>query len=284
MTNLREYKDQFVEDLSSLYSRAEAESLFFIFLHEWAGMSKLEYLSNAREKIYDKTHSRMEDVRAQLLGGKPFQYLLGYVSFALLYLEVSPEALIPRPETEELAFLVKREMDEHKPDAILDVGTGTGCLALAMKSFYPAAEVLAVDISSGALELAQKNAAHNRLDLTFRKLNFLEATERPAQNFDMIVSNPPYIADAEKDRMDRLVLEHDPHQALFVPDEDPLVFYRAIAEFAQQRLNSGGNIYTEINERLGPQTLDLFEGFGFKAELRKDIYQKHRFVVARREK
>lgn len=280
MTNLKEYKDHFVEELSSLYSGNEAESLFFIFLHEWAGISKLEYLSHSREKIYDDTRSKLDEVCRQLLTGKPFQYLLGYVSFASLHLKVNSAVLIPRPETEELAWMIKRDLQLVKPASVLDVGCGSGCLALSMKSFYPGAEVLALEYSPEALEVATGNAKDNRLEVRFTKADFLDASQRPRNKFDLIVSNPPYIAESEKAGMDRVVVDYDPHQALFVEDEDPLVFYRAIAEYAGKHLNKDGKVYVEINERLGEATCEVFRSAGFEAELRKDLYNKDRFVVA----
>ncbi len=277
---LRELKDSFISEVSDNYSPQEAESLFFIFLEERAGFRKLKYLSNSDFLFNEAAWPELNTDLLKLRKGVPYQHVLESVPFAGMRLKVSPAALIPRPETEELAIRLKQDYLSEQPRRVLDIGTGTGCLALACKSFFKDAEVSAIEISEEALDLARINAQRNGLRVRFITSNFLFPEEWPDEDFDLIVSNPPYIAKDEAKTMDAVVLENEPHLALFVEDEDPLIFYRMMARFAASHLSEGGRAYVEVNERLGEEVKEIFTAKGMKAELHTDAYDKPRFVKA----
>lgn len=277
----KEIKSLYREELT-LYSKEEADRLFFIFLEEFSGTTLLQFLSNAQRELEKSAEVELLKVLEQLKAGMPYQHILGFTHFSGLKLKVSSAALIPRPETEELAYLIK-ERALNKPGLkILDIGTGTGCLALACAYNFRGSKVQAWDVSEDALNLASANATDNNLAVQFKRLDFLNALDLPVQTWDVIVSNPPYIAYLEEQEMDDVVLKNEPHLALFVPDNDPLVFYKAIALYAKGNLNKGGQIFVEINQTLGRETLSVFEQQGFSAELLKDLSGNDRFVIARK--
>jgi release factor glutamine methyltransferase len=213
---------------------------------------------------------------------EPIQYILGSASFCNLTLTVTPDVLIPRPETEELVeLIVKDSSTQHL--RILDLCTGSGCIAIALARMMPHSRVTAVDISAAALDIARKNAIMNRADITFIRADILsEAAAIPAA-FDIIVSNPPYIKESERTAMEPNVLEYEPHIALFVPDADALLHYRAIAEIARTRLNAGGRIYLETNSLHGQDVYRLLATEGYKPLLMKDMAGKDRLIKAQYE-
>lgn len=277
---LEKLKENFTEELKNLYTKSEAERLYFIAVEDLAEIDSLKLVTQG---IDDLEGLPLESVLAFLEGlksGKPYQHLLGEVPFAELKLKVGPGALIPRPETEELAYLIKEENNIASTLSILDIGTGTGCLALACAHFFKKSKVEAVDISNEALDLARANAKQNSLDVEFWEADILDKSKWPVGNWDLIVSNPPYIGESEAIEMDDLVKEHEPHTALFVPDNDRLVFYRAIMELANERLKEGGKVYLEINQKLGEATRELFVNEGYNTRLIKDLSGNERFVVA----
>ncbi len=276
---VKELKSLYREELTS-YSKEEADRLFFIFLEEISGISLLQFLSNSEKEIEKQQKEQLLLILNRLQAGVPYQHIVGYTYFSGLKLEVSESALIPRPETEELAYLIKDKVNPKPGLRILDIGTGTGCLALACAANFKDAVVEAWDISKEALSLASANAVSNKLQVGFKEVNFLNPQGLPQADWDIIVSNPPYIGTSEGGVMDDLVLKNEPHLALFVPDNDPLVFYNAIADYAKNSLNAGGQIFVEINQRLGEETRDVFSEAGFKAELVKDLSGNDRFVIA----
>ena len=277
---LKELKNHFVEELQASYTSSESERLFHIFLEELAGIRIGQFFLREMEKLEAEKLNELLESLEKLKLGRPYQHILGYVPFANLRLEVSPHVLIPRPETEELAYLVKSKVENTKGLKILDVGTGSGCLALSLSSFYTNAKVAAYDVSEEALKLAEQNAKANKLSVDFELVNFLDENSWTDEKWDIIVSNPPYIAEYEQDTMDGLVLNNEPWQALFVPDNDALIFYQKIAEYSKTRLQEGGKLWVEINERLGAETLQVFTESGFKAELIQDMSGKDRFIEA----
>jgi release factor glutamine methyltransferase len=211
----------------------------------------------------------------------PIQYLLGKTSFYGLDFEVNPAVLIPRPETEELVDWIISYDQIHKstkPLRILDIGTGSGCIAISLAKNIPNSQVFAIDVSEKALATAQKNAEINNVKVAFLEENILE-TDDLEQQFDIIVSNPPYVRQLEKQEIKKNVLDNEPHLALFVEDNDALVFYRKIAELAQKNLLPNGQLFFEINQYLGKEMMELLEKMGFKnIELRKDIYGNDRMI------
>lgn len=277
---LKEIKSHYREKLEALYNEREADRLFFIFLEEYAGLTFTAYHSRPGEGLSDEIEKKIIGALDQLAEGKPFQHILQYVHFLELKLKVSATALVPRPETEELAQLIRERTGKRNGLKILDIGTGTGCLALACARYFPEAKVTALDISPQALELAKQNADLNQLKVELYQKDFLENKNWPEGKWDLIISNPPYIARYESSSMDDVVLRNDPGLALFVEDNDPLIFYRKINEFAQKHLAENGQVFVEINERLGEETKAVYQAGGFLTELVKDMSGKDRFVIA----
>ncbi|WP_141882971.1 peptide chain release factor N(5)-glutamine methyltransferase, partial [Flavobacterium psychrophilum] len=220
-------------------------------------------------------------VLLQLKEQKPIQYILGETQFFGLPFYVNENTLIPRPETEELVEWIIKEnlkISSLKNLKILDIGTGSGCIAISLAKNLPNASVFAIDVSDKALATAQKNAVLNEVDITFIEKNILQ-TEDLNQEFDIIVSNPPYVRNLEKKEIHKNVLEYEPHLALFVEDNDSLLFYRKITELATRNLSNNGQLYFEINQYLGKETVELLEKYNFKnTTLKKDIYGNDRMI------
>ncbi len=219
-----------------------------------------------------------------IASGTPIQQVLGYAYFCGMKLKVTPSVLIPRPETEELVHWVVE--DCPAPHSILDIGTGSGCIAIALAKALPQARLTAIDISSEALTIARENAEMQHADINFIHADILNPNPSLANNrFDVIVSNPPYICNTEADEMEKNVLEHEPHIALFVPDDDPLLFYRAIAEQALKILTPGGTLFSEINRLYAPELTTMLQSMGFSnIVVRQDQFNNTRMLRARKRK
>ena len=278
---IKQYRDQFIQELTSLYDVGEAESFFYRILE---ARHLLKRIDIALQPELALTVAELEDwnlILEQLKKEIPIQYLLGSTHFYGLEFEVNSNVLIPRPETEELVEWIIESQQlaiGDKKVRILDIGTGSGCVAIALAKNLPNAQVFAFDVSEQALATAQKNAELNQVAIKFIHQSILE-TEDLGQQFDIIVSNPPYVRHLEKQEIKKNVLDNEPHLALFVADDDALIFYRKIAELAQKNLNPQGQLYFEINQYLGQETLDLLQEMGFKnTELRKDIYGNDRMI------
>ena len=278
---IKHYRDYFVQELTPLYDVGEAESFFYRILE---ARHQLKRIDIALQPELALTVTELEDwnlILEQLKKEIPIQYLLGSTHFYGLEFEVNSNVLIPRPETEELVdWIIKSQQLAigDKKVRILDIGTGSGCVAIALAKNLPNAQVFAFDVSEQALATAQKNAELNQVAIQFIHQSILE-TEDLGQQFDIIVSNPPYVRHLEKLEIKKNVLDNEPHLALFVADDDALIFYRKIAELAQKNLNPQGQLYFEINQYLGQETLDLLQEMGFKnTELRKDIYGNDRMI------
>ena len=211
---------------------------------------------------------------------EPIQYILGTTSFFGLEFKVDTNVLIPRPETEELVAWILKQADSSQPLKILDIGSGSGCIAVSLAKHFPNADVYALDVSPAALEMAQYNAQQNGVQLNGIQANVLE-WENTELQFDIIVSNPPYVRESEKERMAPNVLEHEPHLALFVENNNPLVFYQAIVALSKQALKKQGLLYFEINEYLGEETKALFSSDDFEnVQLKTDVFGKNRMMRA----
>ncbi len=276
---LRELKNKYVADLSHRYTKKEAGSLFFIMLQHRSNSGRLKYLWNSSMNISNKDKMVLMNDLNSLAKGKPWQYITGEVEFCGLLLSVNSHTLIPRPETEELVEYIRQEL-KNPPKRILDIGTGSGCLAIALKHFYPAAEVWAIDVSERALEVAQKNATCLNLDIRFQKADILDVKWQIREKFDLIVSNPPYISKKDGADMEEHIITHEPEIALFVKGFDPLIFYKAIRNFSSTQLNSEGSLFTEVNQKYGTQSLNVFSDSSRKASLAKDISGNDRFIKA----
>ncbi len=271
----------FSAELSDIYAKEEAAMLCFLSVQHRFNWTKASYLLNKQEVISDTDTTNFLDILSQLKTSKPIQYILGETDFYGRTFRVNPAVLIPRPETEELVKWVL-ETVSTKNISLLDIGTGSGCIAISLKIEIPEAEVVAIDLSADALALAQENASLHKAVVTFIEKDVLQMHPTDlATTFDMVVSNPPYIALAEKELMKANVLANEPHVALFVPNTNPLIFYERIAALAQAKLNLGGFLFFEINERFGKEVLALLVKKGFKhVELRQDLSGKDRMVKA----
>jgi len=270
---------QFINsELHGLYPVSEIEGFTRIIFEAVCGWSFTEQVVKKHEKIQDVDFRKIQKIVSRLKRSEPVQYILGESEFYGLKLNVNPSVLIPRPETEELVdWMVHCNLPENS--RILDIGTGSGCIALALKSVLKKANVSGTDISEGALETASENAVKNKLDVRFYQSDILKQENMNNEIYDVIVSNPPYIRESEKLRMLPNVLEYEPANALFVSDNDPLVFYSSIAAFAKKHLTLNGKLYLEINENLGFEMKNMLFDFGFcNIEIRNDINGKNRMV------
>ena len=269
-----------LHELRGVYSESEIKSMFRIVLHSEFDISDTDILLNPDKEFSQSHASRYFDIVKDLVKEVPLQHILGETEFYGLNFKVNKNTLVPRPETEELVEWIISE-NIHNNTSILDIGTGTGCIPVSLKSNIEGSEVYAVDISDKALKVAEDNAKKNSVDVTFINADIL--TEKPFSEikFDVIVSNPPYVMNKEKELMSKNVLDYDPHLALFVDDNNPLIFYDKIAEYASERLKKGGKLYLEINEALGEEICKCIKNYGFgDIVLRKDINGKDRMIRA----
>ena len=278
---IKDYRTQFIDVLTPIYDAGEAESFFYLILEEKQKLKRID-LALQPDLLFSEEeivvwNSILEELKKEI----PIQYLLGSTSFYGLDFEVNPNVLIPRPETEELVeWIIRNNSKIEKPKdlKILDIGTGSGCIAISLAKNLPNATVSAIDVSEKALATAKKNAQSNSVNVSFINQNILQ-TEDLKQQFDIIVSNPPYVRNLEKEEIKKNVLENEPHLALFVEDEDALIFYKKIAQLAQKNLTANGMLFFEINQYLGPETVALLEELQFKdIELRKDMYGNDRMI------
>lgn len=281
---IKDYRTQFIQTLTPIYDEAEVESFFYLILEEKKQLKRVDLALQSDLVFSDEDITVWNSILEQLKLEKPIQYLLGKTSFFGLDFEVNENVLIPRPETEELVDWIISNNEKSKSLKILDIGTGSGCIAVSLAKNLPNAQVFAIDVSEKALATAQKNAELNRVNVTFIEQNILEVADLSAvqgleQEFDIIVSNPPYVRNLEKVEIKKNVLDNEPHLALFVEDYDALIFYRKIAELAQKSLATNGKLYFEINQYLGKEMIDLLGKMNFKnIELRKDIYGNDRMM------
>lgn len=264
------------------YPDSEALALAKMLLVEAFGFSTLELYGGKDKEISGKRLDVLNEMIARLKKNEPIQYVIGAEVFCGWTFEVNENVLIPRPETQELVRWIEADWKSDAPCRILDVGTGSGCIAISLSKLLEGAEVEAWDISEGALRVARRNADRNEAQVFFRRVDVLKVCTEDCR-YDVIVSNPPYITESEKQDMDANVLDWEPHTALFVPDADPLLFYRRIAELGVSMLNEGGALYFEINRAYGEETVRMLEGLGYKQiELRKDNWGNDRMIKANR--
>lgn len=268
------------EALHGYYTDVEALSLAKMLLVDVFGFTTLELYGGKDRSFSEKEQELLSDIVKRLQNHEPLQYIIGRETFMGLDIEVDENVLIPRPETQELVNWI---LDDYRLDEgckILDIGTGSGCIPIALAHYMSGAKLEAWDISDGALELAQRNAKRNDVKVLFCKQNVLEMVPS-ALRYDVIVSNPPYITEKEKVDMEPNVLDWEPSIALFVPDSDPLLFYRKIAELGLGMLVQGGALYFEINRAYGAMMKSMLENMGYKhVELRKDMFGNDRMIKA----
>ncbi len=267
------------EELKGVFPLTGITAISGMILNALRGYSLTDMVVKEEEILTVRETDRVKEIVARLSHHEPIQYILGYTQFWGIPIRVNPSVLIPRPETEELVdWIVREEM--AGPLRITDIGTGSGCIALALKKAFPLSEVEGCDFSKEALSLARENAKANNLQLTFFQADILNWEKSASWNFaDIIVSNPPYVTPGEKELMQPNVIRYEPQTALFVPEDDPLVYYRKILELARNQLNSGGKVYLEINEHFGKEMEILLTGSGFgQVEIRNDLQGKQRMA------
>ena len=280
--NLQKTKRHYIEVLAEKFPQREAEQLMRILLEDLFGVDLKRQLMNPELRIDEFQHFQLEQAVKRLLAGEPVQYVTGMTRFGDLLIKVSPSVLIPRPETEEMVQKICASMPKEKPMRIWDIGTGSGCIAIALAKHFENAEVIAFDVSEEALQMAMENAESNGAKVTFVQDDIMNPTSVFfAQPVDLVVSNPPYVCDSERAAMEANVLDWEPETALFVPDDDPLRFYRQILALAKNQLNPQGQIWFEINEAKGEEMLSLCCEMGFpKAEILEDFSGKPRVCRA----
>lgn len=269
-----------IAELSQLYGREEASAMIAALLEHYAGIPLSATRASFMLRLQQSELIRVYNALVRLKAGEPLQYITGQAFFYHSDFQVSPAVLIPRPETEELVHLIITENRERIAPVVLDIGTGSGCIAISLARFLPGARVHAADISAEALAMARANAGNLQADVCFHQVDILDAGNHPQlPAADIIVSNPPYISRSEAAAMPENVTAHEPHTALFVPDDDPLVFYKVIATLGKTHLLPGGCIYAEISEWQGAATVTVFREAGYaRAELLQDLSGKDRFV------
>ena len=266
--------------LKDIYPESEAFSLAKMLLVEGFGFSTLELYGGKDKDISGKRRDVLNEMIRRLQKNEPIQYVLGVETFCGLSFEVNPNVLIPRPETAELVNWIVDEWGTKPSCRVLDIGTGSGCIPVSLAKLLETSRVESWDISEEALRVARRNCERNEVDVLLRQKDVLEASPEGVF-YDVIVSNPPYIADSEKMSMDANVLEWEPSLALFVPDSDPLLFYRKIGELALEMLAEDGALYFEINQAYGMDTINMLKALGYgQVELRKDAWGNDRMVKA----
>ncbi len=302
-----EFYKKFINEIKIIYDEREASNITNWVFESVADVKRPDRIINKEKQLDASVSNELNDALQKLLKHTPVQYVLQEAWFYKMKFFVDEHVLIPRPETEELVQWAVEEIrnkeyeirnkeyeirnkkvedltTHHSPLTILDIGTGSGCIAIALKKEIPNAEILAMDVSEEALKIATKNAQDQKVKIEFIKSDFLnEESLKLFPLSDIIISNPPYIPEREKDKLDKNVVSHEPHLALFVADNDPCIFYKKIAAFAQNHLKKNGKIFVEVHEDYSKEVSMIFRHHNFKIELRKDIYGKERMVKASRE-
>ncbi|MCD7975789.1 MAG: peptide chain release factor N(5)-glutamine methyltransferase [Tannerellaceae bacterium] len=274
----------FIKDsLSPFFPENEIQRFVRLILEHVTGLSPHQILMNKDKELSGMEKKEIREILHRLKQSEPIQYILGETEFYGLTFQVNPSVLIPRPETEELVEGIIRDR-KGKETRLVDIGTGSGCIAVSLAHALPEARISAVDICSKALATARKNAEQNQVTVEFIESDILD-TQRSKKDIpgelDCIVSNPPYVLHQEKEQMEKNVLDHEPHLAIFVPDTDPLLFYRAIAVLGREKLKEDGTLYFEINGMFGQEVVDLLKIYGYKnIQLKKDLPGKDRMIKA----
>lgn len=258
--------------------KEEAETLAFIIIEHLSGLTKTDILTDKPFSTGPQFETQVKLILERLKKNQPIQYILGKAYFYERSFIVNKHTLIPRQETEELVYLILHDIEKEKSLSILDIGTGTGCIPITLNLEAPTHNFEAVDIRKEALEAASMNAEKLGAHVEFKQLDILQ--QELSRNYDIIISNPPYVLDNEKATMKRNVLDHEPHQALFVDNDTPLLFYKRITELASKFLNPNGRLYFEINEKFGNEVVTLLQSHSFfEVKLHQDLNGKDRFVT-----
>jgi release factor glutamine methyltransferase len=276
----QEAQTQFIQDLEVIYDHRESEQITQLVLEKLTGWDRIKFSLFKNDVLSDNQMTILDKWRRELLQNRPVQYVIGEAWFVHYAFYVNENVLIPRPETEELVDWVYNDYKEQQV-SILDIGTGSGCIAISLKKLLPKDNVFGLDISDNALNVAKKNASDLDADVQFLQRNILESNVLENGKWDIIVSNPPYIRPSEQLEMRGNVLDFEPHLALFIEENDPLLFYRTIAELGTKHLHKNGALYFEINESFGQDVVSLLQDLGYtNVELKKDLQGKDRMTKA----
>lgn len=260
---LKQYKSYFSEQLKSVYPQTEIDTFFFFLIDEYLELKRIDLTLRPDFEISSDKRILLEEALVRLKKEEPIQYILTKTEFYGLSFKVNQNTLIPRPETEELIEWIINEVDKNQESlSILDIGTGTGCIPISLKKHLPKATVNAIDVSEEALKIAKQNAILNKVEISFIHQDILK-TEKLSAKFDIIISNPPYVRELEKVEIKNNVLKNEPHLALFVEDNNPLIFYKKIADLAKNSLTKTGLLFFEINQYLGIETVEMLKNKGF---------------------
>ena len=284
---LKNYKNLFINSLSNTYPKDEIDTFFFYLIEEYLQLKRIDISLQPNFEINDTQLKLLNSALERLQKEEPIQYILGKTEFFGYPFLVNEHTLIPRPETEELVEWILNELKSQKAEklksdkiSILDMGTGSGCIPISLAKNLPNAKITAIDISEEALNVAQKNALLNKVDINFMEFDILSSNNMQTQ-FDIIVSNPPYVRELEKKEIKNNVLHYEPHTALFVPNDNPLLFYDAIASFAKNHLSENGLLFFEINQYLAEETIEMLKQKGFSSIiLKKDGFGNNRMIKA----
>ena len=296
---LKNFRTYFTDTLQEIYLKTEIDTFFFLLIEEKLNLQRVDTVMQPDFLIADANLSELKIILKRLQKEEPIQYILGNTEFYGLPFKVNKNTLIPRPETEELVEWIIKEvtelqnnkvaklgmdatstMNEEKSISIIDIGTGTGCIPISLAKNLNNVKISAIDVSSEALIVAQQNATLNNVDISFLEMDILETKELP-QQYNLIVSNPPYVRELEKVEISNNVLENEPHLALFVEDDNPLIFYSKIADLAKIHLKKEGLLFFEINQYLGKETVAMLKHKGFNSiKLKKDLFGNDRMVKA----
>lgn len=279
---IKDLRVSFINSLSGIYDSEEVLSFFYMLSEKILGLKRVDVAMCLDKILTVNEKVNFDTAIKRLKKQEPVQYIIGETYFFGIPFTVNEHVLIPRPETEELVDWILKDQKKGKPSiTILDIGTGSGCIAISLAKKIPEAKVYAMDISEKAIQVAKENARKNQVEVTFIKANVLEIKDL-FQDFDIIVSNPPYVRELEKKEMKSNVLDNEPEQALFVSDDEPLLFYEKITDLTKRKLKENGSLYFEINQYLSVETKSMIKSKGFKSvEVRKDIYDNERMIRAR---
>ena len=287
--NINKFRDYFNKTLKKLYPTSEIDTFLFLILEEYLNFKRIDVVLKSNFEISPEDLTLLKSSTKLLEQEIPIQYILGKTEFYGFQFILNEHVLIPRPETEELVTSVLNKIskleplhpiEKEKKLKILDIGTGSGCIPISLKKSLPFAEITAIDVSNEALTIAKKNTVLNKVDINLTQQDILKTTSLN-QLYDIIVSNPPYVRESEKKEIKNNVLNNEPHMALFVKDNNPLVFYNKIAELAKNHLSENGTLFFEINQYLGKETVELIKLKGFnKIQLKKDVFGRDRIIIA----
>lgn len=281
---VKDIRNHYYEQLCSVYDKDESNAMILILLKHYFNIDRVKMALEPNLRLSESEILKIHFAVKDLLKNKPIQYIIGKTEFCDLKFKVNESVLIPRPETSELVRLIVNSRLPSAISNIIDIGTGSGCIAISLAKVFPHSQVYAMDISEKALTTAKENAIDNNVNVTFIHDDILSLRDNIERKFDIIVSNPPYVRELEKAEMRDNVLKWEPHNALFVTDDNPLIFYRSILEFAKEYLNENGEIWFEINEFLGKEMTSLCKEFGYSdVKIFKDFRDKERFMKLKKQ-